>query len=273
MIVKQVPGVSQRMLRLVVCAAMAAVLAACGSSPRAPVENRSIGSAPVPRIDPATLPGHEFDGKPGYYTVQPGETIRSISRAQGLDWRDVVRWNSQWVPNPNQIEVGQVLRVVAPAGSAPHVAAAPATPRPSAAVTPAPAPSTAAGTQPSAANGISLSWPTQSRTIVTPYDEVRSKGVGIGGKEGDPIMAAADGSVMYSGSGLRGYGNLIILKHSNNFLTVYAHNSKLLVKENQIVKRGQTIAEMGRTDADRVKLHFEVRRNGRTVNPMGYLQR
>ena len=84
-------------------------------------------------------------------------------------------------------------------------------------------------------------------------------------------MAAADGKVMYAGSGLRGYGNLIILKHNNTFLTVYAHNSKLLVRENQTVRKGQTIAEMGRSDSDRVKLHFELRRNGTSVNPLTYL--
>lgn len=84
-------------------------------------------------------------------------------------------------------------------------------------------------------------------------------------------MASADGKVMYAGSGLRGYGNLIILKHNSTLLTVYAHNSKLLVKEGQSVSKGQTIAHMGKTDADRVKLHFEVRRNGKTVNPLSYL--
>ena len=107
--------------------------------------------------------------------------------------------------------------------------------------------------------------------MAVPFDEVRNKGIGIAGKEGDPIYASADGRVMYAGSGLRGYGNLVLIKHNNTLLTVYAHNSKLLVKEGQNVKKGQQIAAMGRTEADRVKLHFEVRRNGKTVNPLNYL--
>ena len=125
--------------------------------------------------------------------------------------------------------------------------------------------------EPPGPNSVDLIWPTKSTTIVTPFDDVKSKGIGIGGKEGDPVVASADGKVMYAGSGLRGYGNLIILKHNSSFLTVYAHNSRLLVKEGQAVKKGQHIADMGKSDTDRVQLHFEVRRNGKTVNPLGYL--
>jgi hypothetical protein len=91
------------------------------------------------------------------------------------------------------------------------------------------------------------------------------------GKAGDPVLAAADGQVVYAGAGLRGYGNLIILKHNNTFLTAYAHNQALLVKEDQKVRKGQKIAEMGKTDADRVKLHFEIRRQGKPVDPAKYL--
>ena len=109
------------------------------------------------------------------------------------------------------------------------------------------------------------------RTLLAGFDEARNKGFDISGKAGDPVLAAADGRVVYAGAGLRGYGNLIILKHNSTLLTVYAHNSKLLVKEGQSVSKGQTIAHMGKTDADRVKLHFEVRRNGKTVNPLSYL--
>jgi lipoprotein NlpD len=93
----------------------------------------------------------------------------------------------------------------------------------------------------------------------------------IAGKVGDPVLAAADGRVVYAGSGLRGYGNLIILKHNNIFLTAYAHNQTLLVKEDQNVKRGQKIAEMGNTDTDQVKLHFEIRRQGKPVDPAKFL--
>lgn len=256
-----------------------AALAACSSSVRAPVENRSLGgvSSGARYVDPATLPGAEFAGKPGYYTVQQGDTIRSISRAYNLDWRDLVQWNSAWVPNPDVIEIGQVLRVVAPAG---YVSAAAATATTAAATTaaaPKPRPAAESSSSGTAAEDLRAStntdliWPTKNTTIVTPFDDVKNKGIGIGGKEGDPIMASADGKVMYAGSGLRGYGNLIILKHNSTLLTVYAHNSKLLVKEGQSVSKGQHIADMGKTDADRVKLHFEVRRNGKTVNPLSYL--
>ena len=89
----------------------------------------------------------------------------------------------------------------------------------------------------------------------------------IGGKAGDPVYAAADGSVVYAGSGLRGYGNLIIVKHNGEYLTAYAHNQTLLVKEDQSVRKGQKIAEMGSTDSDRVELHFEIRKQGKPIDP------
>ena len=103
--------------------------------------------------------------------------------------------------------------------------------------------------------------------MLTGYDEARNKGIDIGGKPGDPVLAAADGLVVYAGSGLRGYGNLVIVKHNATYLTAYAHNQTLVVKENQAVKRGQRIAEMGSTDATRVQLHFEIRKLGKPVDP------
>ena len=103
--------------------------------------------------------------------------------------------------------------------------------------------------------------------MIATFDEGRSKGLDIAGKAGDPVLAAADGRVVYAGSGLRGYGNLVILKHNNTYLTAYAHNQALLVKEDQAVRAGQKIAEMGSTDADRVQLHFEIRRQGKPVDP------
>ena len=101
----------------------------------------------------------------------------------------------------------------------------------------------------------------------TPFDEARSKGLVFRGKPGDPVYAAADGRVVYAGSGLRGYGNLVILKHNATYLTAYAHNQTLLVKDDQQVKRGQKIAEMGSTDADGVQLHFEIRKQGKPIDP------
>ncbi|MFY8131154.1 MAG: peptidoglycan DD-metalloendopeptidase family protein, partial [Burkholderiaceae bacterium] len=91
------------------------------------------------------------------------------------------------------------------------------------------------------------------------------------GKAGDPVLAAADGKVVYVGNGLRGYGNLVIVKHNDDFISAYAHNNKLLVQLNEAVKRGQKIAEMGNTDADRPKLHFEIRREGKPDDPLKYL--
>jgi lipoprotein NlpD len=117
---------------------------------------------------------------------------------------------------------------------------------------------------------VNFVWPAQG-SVISQFDEAKNKGVAIAGRVGDAVVAAADGRVVYAGAGLRGYGNLIILKHNNTFLTAYAHNQALLVREDQAVKQGQKIAEMGSSDADRVKLHFEVRRNGKPVDPMGYL--
>uniref|UniRef100_UPI0012FEA2AE peptidoglycan DD-metalloendopeptidase family protein n=1 Tax=Macromonas nakdongensis TaxID=1843082 RepID=UPI0012FEA2AE len=133
----------------------------------------------------------------------------------------------------------------------------------------APAPSAAAAPAASAED-VSFAWPAKGQLLDT-FDEARYKGVGIGGRLGDPVLAAADGRVVYAGAGLRGYGNLIILKHNNTYLTAYAHNQALLVKEDQTVRQGQKIAEMGSSDADRVKLHFEVRRQGKPVDPLKHL--
>lgn len=113
-------------------------------------------------------------------------------------------------------------------------------------------------------------WPASGK-LAAQFVEGGSKGLDILGKKGDPVQAASDGKVVYSGSGLRGYGQLLIVKHNNTFLTAYAHNSRILVKEGQAVSRGQKIAEMGDTEADQVKLHFEVRRQGKPVDPLKHL--
>ena len=117
---------------------------------------------------------------------------------------------------------------------------------------------------------VALIWPAAG-SVLAGFDEVKNKGLDIGGAAGDPVLAAADGRVVYVGSSLRGYGNLIILKHNNTYLTAYAHNQVLLVKEDQTVRKGQKIAEMGSSDTDRTKLHFEVRRQGKPVDPVKYL--
>jgi lipoprotein NlpD len=111
----------------------------------------------------------------------------------------------------------------------------------------------------------------RSGKLVGTFSEGGNKGVDIAGKAGDPVLAASGGKVVYSGAGLRGYGKLVIVKHNNNYLTAYAHNKTVLVKEGQSVGKGQKIAEMGDTDADQVKLHFEVRRQGKPVDPLKHL--
>lgn len=226
------------------------------------------------------LPGFENAGKPGYYTVRPGDTMIRIGLDSGQNWRDIARWNS--LENPNLIEVGQVLRVAPPGVDSTLVVTRPvssgsattntgvATPlRPAS----APASAPVVASSPASVNNeddIGWIWPAQG-SLLAGFDEAKNKGYDISGKAGDPIIAAADGRVVYSGAGLRGYGNLIILKHNNTFLTAYAHNQTLLVKEDQTVKKGQKIAEMGSSDADRVKLHFEIRRQGKPVDPSKYL--
>ena len=282
------------------------VLAGCASSTyRAPVEDRSVlnragGSAATPSALPASapatvalpaepgkvLPGAENAGKPGFYTVKPGDTLIRVGLETGQNWKDIIKWNT--LDNPNVIEVGQVLRVVPP-GADPNAVAtrgvttakletrpldapkgppAPASAAPTAAPTPPPIAQPAA--PPAAAregdDDVNWLWPA-SGPVVGNFDETRTKGLSIAGKAGDPVLAAADGRVVYAGSGLRGYGNLVIIKHNNTYLTAYAHNQTLLVKEEQSVKRGQKIAEMGATDAERVLLHFEIRKQGKPIDP------
>ena len=144
---------------------------------------------------------------------------------------------------------------------------------------PAPAPAAAVAAAPAAAapaaaapgdEKISWMWPSEGKVIGT-FDEGKNKGVDIAGKAGQQVVAAGGGKVMYAGSGIRGYGNLVIVKHSNSLLSAYAHNRSILVKEGQNVNKGQAIAEMGDSDADRVKLHFEIRQQGKPVDPSKFL--
>ena len=123
---------------------------------------------------------------------------------------------------------------------------------------------------PAGEDDLTFIWPVAG-SMINGFDEAKNKGIDLAGKPGDAVLAAADGKVVYAGAGLRGYGNLIILKHNNTFLTAYAHNQALLVKEDQTVRKGQKVAEMGNSDADRVKLHFEIRRQGKPVDPTRYL--
>ena len=296
----------RRTLVTTVCVASAWALIGCATPNQAPVEDHST-KVTRPVVSPAeTKPvatpiAPASEARNGSYTVQPGDMLTKIGMDTGQSWRDLARWNN--LADPNHLEVGQVLRVTAPVGDVPPgttvtttttttTASAPAAtfkPLPpiaakpdakasgvsAAATAPSPGsavPLTGAATppQPAAAHDndddLNWAWPAAG-PVVAPFDDAKTKGLAIGGKAGDPVYAAADGRVVYAGSGLRGYGNLVIVKHNGTYLTAYAHNQALLVKEDQIVKRGQKIAEMGATDADRVQLHFEIRKQGKPIDP------
>ena len=265
------------------------VLLGCAQVNKAPVEDRSESRGRSgATVDPSTLPGAENAGKPGYYTVQPGDTLIRIGLEHGQSWKDIARWSN--LSNPDLIEVGQVVRVVPPgavessssgarpvastsvqAVTLPPAGSSSASSTKPAATTPAATTSSSASTSGGGdASGLGFIWPA-SGPVIAGFNEATNKGVDIAGKAGDPVLAAADGRVVYAGSGLRGYGHLVILKHNNTYLTAYAHNQTLLVKEDQTVQKGQKIAEMGSSDTDRVKLHFEVRRQGKPVDPSRYL--
>lgn len=149
---------------------------------------------------------------------------------------------------------------------------APTAPAP-AAPSPAPAPPAAsapASSAPAAPGALSFTWPAKGK-LLNGFSEPNNKGVDIAGQPGDPVVAAAPGRVMYTGTGIRGYGKLIVIKHEDGYNSVYAHNRSILVKEGQTVARGERIAELGATDSDKPKLHFEIRKSGKPVDPMKYL--
>lgn len=233
-----------------------------------------VGGCSVPRTKPAGVTdrsgGSYEPTPPGYYRVKKGDTLARIALDHGQAPRDVAQWNSAANPgfNPNVIEVGDLILIKPPVGAKPVRAAekksSPATDKADA---PSPEPSKP---EMVAEPGIRLSWPAKGK-VTGEFNET-NKGIDIAGKVGEPVMAASDGKVVYAGNSLRGYGNLVIVKHDNTYLTAYAHNSKLLVKEGDTVRKGQKIAEMGDTDATSAKLHFELRVNGKPVNPTPYLQ-
>jgi lipoprotein NlpD len=230
--------------------------------------------------------------QPGFYMVKRGDTLYSIALDNGADYREVAQWNG--LDDPTKISVGQVLRVrppedrsavqVAPARGAGRVEARP--------LDSAPQQGRGDGTaktEPKAVrlpysrenvailsrdekqpDAIEFIWPAKGK-ILAGFAEPRSKGIDIEGKIGDPVVAAAAGRVTYSGTGIPGLGKLVVIKHDNGFITVYAHNKDILVKEQQSVARGQKIAELGSTDAERPKLHFQIRKGSAAVDPMRYL--
>ena len=234
----------------------------------------NVGCSTTPRAKPANVVdrsgGNSEPTPPGYYRVKRGDTLARIALDNGQSPRDLAQWNN--LSNPNLIEVDDLILVRPPANNKMTVKPIPKTAG-DAPKTDAPkvdAPKAEPAKEIVAEPGIRLSWPAKGK--VTDDFSEKTKGIDIAGKLGDPVTAAADGKVVYAGNSLRGYGNLVIIKHDNTYLTAYAHNRTLLVKEGDTVKKGQKIAEMGDTDATSVKLHFELRVNGRPVNPTPYLQ-
>lgn len=200
------------------------------------------------------------------HTVVRGDTVYNVSKRYNITQDNLRAWNNL---TDNTLSIGQTLRVK-PAGYVPPASDPVSTPAPitKPAATPAPAPVVSTG-KTQTVSGITWQRPTVGSVIASFGGN--SKGVDIAGTAGQAVVAAADGKVVYAGSGLRGYGNLVILQHNSVFLTAYGHNQSLLVNEGQTVKRGQTIAKMGNTDANRTQLHFEVRQNGKPVNPTTYV--
>lgn len=269
------------------------LLAGCASQISAPIRD---GNGVQPPATTAPLPSGTL------HTVRQGDTLLGIARQYGVTLPDLVAWNA--LTDPNQIHVGQALSVAPPEGASGAVATAiPVAPSggevpapggeravalkqgplggrqpysdeawaklsPGAAVLPpTPAPPEEAAR---AATDGQWRWPANGR-VIAGYSEASNKGLDIGGSVGDPVYASAAGKVVYAGSGLRGYGKLVVIKHNQEYNSVYAHNDKLLVKEDDQVTQGQQIAELGNSESDRPKLHFEIRKQGKAVDPMKYL--
>jgi lipoprotein NlpD len=252
-----------------------------------PVAGKAASSAPITPRQSGEL-----------YTVKRGDTLYSIALDHGADHRDIAQWNG--LDDPTRLRVGQQLRVrpgpAVAAGPAPAGPERPTTAqvgsarivgrvesRPLESLPPLPPRSSArpelarmeapkAGLEKTAAPaGLSqFIWPVKGK-VLAEFAEPRRKGIDIDGRPGDPIVAAAPGHVTYIGTGIPGMGKLVVIKHENGFITVYAHNRDIVVKEKQAVARGQKIAELGSTDSERPKLHFQIRKGAAAVDPLLYL--
>ena len=267
-------------------------LAACTSRPPAPIENRSGG-----RNQPGSTVA---DVRPEYgaslsagvpYKVARGDTLYSIAFRLGVDFRDLARWNG--IPAPYTIYVGQTLqtRVKQTAVASVEPSARPeVAPKSTPAKKPAPKPSVTPKvsspqkpklspvakpvTKPKPAVALGpvseWLWPNRGK-VIRSYSSSLHKGIDIAGKRGDSVRAAAAGVVVYAGTGVKGYGALLIVKHNDLYLSAYGHNDVLQVAEGDSVSAGQQIAQMGSTGTDRVKLHFEIRKQGKPINPTALL--
>lgn len=220
------------------------------------------------------------------YVVRSGDTLYSVAFSHDLDFHDVARWNH--IRPPYTIYPGETLRLTPP----PNLATA-TRPAPQAASAPSPQPAHGQGTSPAAASApappagnqsastarpgknhagvIHWRWPVHGRLVKTPDSPIAPKGINIGGQVGEPVRATAPGKVVYSGDGLKGYGRLIIVKHTIHYLSAYGDNSKLEVREGEHVRQGQIIARMGLGPGQKPMLHFEIRRDGKPVNPLDLL--
>lgn len=277
------------------------LLAACTARGPAPVIDRSAARTPTAQPAPQPLTPQIAASTTGFHTVQRGDTLYAIAFANGLDYREVAIWNR--LESPDRILVGQVLRLTPPTDSkvevrplddepaprarplveAPEVREPQAVllpysdanwaqvnaPRPAAASSPAPASAPAPVPPPAVTAADAWLWPAEG-TLVGRFGG-NSKGIQIAGQRNAPVVAAAPGRVVYSGAGLRGYGRLVIIKHADEYLTAYAHNESILVKEGEQVTAGQRIALMGDSGTDQVKLHFEIRRHGKPLDPLTFL--
>ncbi|MBP6563673.1 MAG: peptidoglycan DD-metalloendopeptidase family protein [Neisseriaceae bacterium] len=218
-----------------------AVLSACGSNHAPVTQGNSKGPAPA-----------------GYYRVQPGDNLYRIGMRHGMTVTALQRLNT--LSNPSKLEVGQLIKVKG------NAKAAPTTTKRATTTTAASKPATGA-----LSTSIKLQWPVQGQVIAR-YDGAANKGIDIAGNLGTPIKAAAAGTVIYVGEEVRGYGKLVMIRHDARTLTAYAHNDSTSVALNQRVSAGQQIATMGSTGTNRVKSHFELRIQGKAVNPMPYLK-
>ena len=236
---------------------------------------------------PAPVGGWDWVGPvpDGYYLIRRGDTLSEVATRHGLGVRTLAGWNG--LESPDSIYAGRLLRVVPPDGSpAPQPSAAPNTPAVVAVPAPAASPPQAASSEtdardvprkaaarPAAASGVAWAWPLEGSLMqrFSAGDRTR-QGIRIRGRAGEQVKAAGDGQVVYSGGGLKGYGNLIIIKHNDKYLSAYGFNRRLLVAEGDRVKRGQAVAEVGQAvDGGGYLLHFEIRRDGTAVDPLLYL--
>ena len=265
-------GCAVRVSSLLSCALVliALGLAGCTASWRAPVESRG-QNASAPKPPRGAIRGD-------YYRVQRGDTLYAIAWQKGVDYRLIASWNG--IRPPYRIYSGQVLRLKPPRTTSRPPAA---TPKPVAKTRPPPktatrtpsrsAPSTKKK-KPVSRKKLAWRWPVKGKVVsrFKSGDPLR-KGIKISGYSGKPILAAESGKVVYSGSGLIGYGRLIIVKHNDNYLSAYGHNRKILVKEGDQVTKGKRIAEMGTANSGEPMLHFEIRRDGKPVDPVRLLPR